>query len=144
MITFQQMTINDLDAVSEMEKRCFTMPWSREDYENALSREDTVYMVAKEDDRIIGSCGVRNILAEGEITNVMIDEPYRGRGISAPMLLELLKQGEAIGIEHFFLEVRKSNEPAIKLYMKCGFVVEGLRKNLYEKPSEDGFVMWKR
>lgn len=144
MLTFEKMTEADLNAVSSMEARTFSMPWTRDDYAKMLACEDAVYVVAKEDGVIVGSCGVRNILSEGEITNVMVDKPYRGRAISYPMLMELIKQGEAIGVKDFFLEVRQSNEPAIKLYTKCGFLVEGVRKNLYERPAEDGLIMWKR
>lgn len=60
------------------------------------------------------------------------------------MLSELLKRGKCMGIEAFTLEVRKSNEAAIHLYEKAGFVTEGVRKNFYEKPVEDGLIMWKR
>lgn len=144
LLTFEKMTEADLDAVSSMEARTFSMPWTRDDYKQMLVCKDAVYVVAKEDGAIVGSHGVRNILSEGEITNVMVDKPYRGRAISYPMLMELLKQGEAIGIKEFFLEVRQSNEPAIKLYTKCGFQVEGVRKNLYERPVENGLIMWKR
>lgn len=120
------------------------MPWSKEAYIQALACSDVVYVVAKDGDRIVGSCGVRNILSEGEITNVMVDEPFRGQKISYPMLQTLLEEGKKLGITQFFLEVRAGNKPAVHLYEKCGFKVEGVRKNLYEMPREDGLVMWKR
>lgn len=141
---FRKMTQTDLEEVSRMEQRTFSMPWTKADYKQMLACEEAVYVVASFEDKIVGSCGVRNILGEGEITNVMVDEAYRGQGISYPMLTELLKQGERIGISQFFLEVRQSNHPAIHLYEKCGFKIEGQRKNLYEKPTEDGLIMWKR
>ncbi|MBR1691669.1 MAG: ribosomal protein S18-alanine N-acetyltransferase [Lachnospiraceae bacterium] len=144
LITFRKMTTEDLDAVSQMEKRIFSMPWSRDAYEKALADQNVVYVVAKDGNRVVGSCGVRNILSEGEVTNVMIDLPYRKRGISYPMLTKLLAMGEAMGIRRFFLEVRCSNEPAIRLYRKCGFESAGVRRGLYERPAEDGLVMWKR
>ena len=138
------MTINDIEEVSKMEERCFSMPWSKDAYEQALQSNDVVYVVAKEEERIVGGCGVRNILSEGEITNVMVDEPFRGQKISYPMMQKLLEEGRKIGIEQFFLEVRAGNKPAVHLYEKCGFKIEGVRKNLYEMPKEDGLIMWKR
>lgn len=144
MLTFRKMHEKDLETVSQMEQRTFSMPWTKDDYEKMLLCQEAVYVVACLDDKIVGSCGVRNILGEGEITNVMVDESYRGQGISYPMLTELLKQGAEIGVLQFFLEVRQSNEAAIHLYEKCDFLVEGRRKNLYEKPIEDGLIMWKR
>lgn len=144
MITFHKMSAEDLDAVSDMEKRVFSAPWSKQAYQSALVDPNVCYIVAKDDGRVAGSCGVRNILSEGEITNVMIDAPYRGRGISHPMLMTLLAYGKEMGIKQFFLEVRCSNEPALRLYRSCGFAVEGVRRHLYTNPSEDGYVMWKR
>ena len=138
------MTINDIEEVSKMEERCFSQPWTKDAYEQALQCEDVVYVVAKEEECIVGSCGVRNILSEGEITNVMVDTPYRGHKISYPMMQKLLEEGAKLGIEQFFLEVRAGNVAAIHLYEKCGFRIEGVRKNLYEMPKEDGFIMWKR
>ena len=138
------MTIDDLEEVALMEQRCFSMPWSKNAYEQALKSDNVIYIVAKDGQRIVGSCGVRNILSEGEITNVMIDEPFRGKGISYPMLQKLLEEGKKIGVCQFFLEVRAGNKSAIRLYKKCGFIVEGVRKNMYEMPVEDGLVMWKR
>lgn len=144
LIIYKKMTIDDIEEVSKMEERCFSMPWSKDAYEQALQCDDVVYVVATNEERIIGSCGVRNILSEGEITNVMVDAPFRGQKISYPMLQMLLEEGKKIGIEQFFLEVRAGNKPAISLYEKCGFQVEGVRKNLYEMPKEDGLIMWKR
>lgn len=144
LILYKKMTINDIEEVSKMEERCFSQPWSKEAYEQALQCEDVVYVVAKEEERIVGSCGVRNILSEGEITNVMVDVPYRGQKISYPMMQKLLEEGAKLGIEQFFLEVRAGNTAAIHLYETCGFCIEGVRKNLYEMPKEDGLIMWKR
>lgn len=144
MITFHKMTVQDLDAVSDMESRIFSMPWSREAYQRALLDPNVCYVAAKEGTVLAGSCGVRNILSDGEITNVMVDEPYRGRGIGRAMLQKLLVCGKEMGAVQFFLEVRCSNEPALRLYRSCGFEVEGVRKNLYSNPTENGYVMWKR
>ena len=69
---------------------------------------------------------------------------YQNRGIGRMMLEYLLEKGRNAGVEAFILEVRKSNENAIHLYEKLGFVTEGIRKNFYEKPVEDGLIMWKR
>ena len=60
------------------------------------------------------------------------------------MLLKLMEEGYRMGVEAFTLEVRKSNEAAIHLYEKLGFVTEGIRKNFYEEPTEDALIMWKR
>ena len=60
------------------------------------------------------------------------------------MLEALMERGRERGIERYTLEVRVSNEPAIRLYHRLGFEDAGIRKNFYEKPSEDALIMWTR
>ena len=69
---------------------------------------------------------------------------YRRQGVAGTMLTQLLEQGKHRGIESFFLEVRRSNLSARRLYEKLGFCGDGIRKNFYEKPREDAVIMWKR
>ncbi len=100
---------------------------------------------------ITGICGLRVIAGEGEITNVSVDRNYRKRGIGAAMLEHVLEEGKKLGIEAFTLEVRCSNQPAIRLYEKFGFIGEGVRKGFYKaafgqngEAREDALIMWKR
>lgn len=144
MIIIEELEEKDVEAVSKIEERTFSMPWSAQDFLQMIKDENALYLTAKSDGILIACCGVRNILGDGEITNVVVDEPYRAKGIGSRMLSELLKKGKQMGIKAFTLEVRKSNEAAIRLYEKAGFVTEGIRKNFYEKPVEDGLIMWKR
>lgn len=144
MITIEELKEQDVGDVSKIEERAFSMPWSAADFLQMINNENALYLVAKSDGIPIACCGVRNILGEGEITNVVVDEHYRGKGIGSQMLFKLLEKGKQMGIKAFTLEVRKSNEAAICLYEKAGFVTEGIRKNFYEKPVEDGLIMWKR
>ena len=60
------------------------------------------------------------------------------------LVSQLEEEGRKRGIKTFFLEVRKSNAPAIHLYESCGFAAQGIRKNFYENPREDGILMCKR
>ena len=80
-------------------------------------------------------------LDEGEITNVAVSEACRNRGYGEQLVTELMQQGGKHGIRRYVLEVRVSNEPAIRLYQKLGFSVLGTRKNFYEKPTEDAYIM---
>ena len=59
------------------------------------------------------------------------------------LIKRLFEAGAALETEEFFLEVRESNEAAIRLYLQQGFVTEGIRKNFYEKPVENAVIMWK-
>ena len=78
---------------------------------------------------------------EGEITNVAVATAKQNLGIGRTMMEELLRQARERGITHLFLEVRVSNEKAIRLYRSLGFENCGIRKDFYEMPREDGMIM---
>lgn len=144
MLNIRLMIETDIEQVSEIENATFSSPWSRQDFIDSLIREDTIYLVAYEEDKILGYCGLWNIVNEGNINNVAVAKEYRGSQIGFKMLTRLIELGNAQKIEAYTLEVRQSNNAAIKLYQKLGFVEEGLRKNFYENPKEDAIIMWKR
>lgn len=143
-IVIKPLTEEYVDAVCELEKEAFSMPWHKESFMEMIFNKDAKYLVAICDGKVVGSCGMRNIVGEGDISNVVTDRAFRRQGVGRKMLEELLKEGIEMGIEAFTLEVRKSNEAAIRLYEQLGFVIEGIRKNFYEKPREDALIMWKR
>lgn len=138
------MTEEDIVFVSRIEEECFSMPWKPDDFKEMIERDNMTYVVALFGNEIIGGAGLRCIVGDGEITNVAITEKYRGRGFSRPMLEALIKKGEEMACEAFTLEVRVSNEPAIRLYKSLGFVEEGVRPGFYEHPREDALILWKR
>lgn len=140
----RKMTEADLVQVAENEAECFSSPWSEKAFADTLTRPEMIYLVAEKDGKVVGHCGVTNILGEGEITNVAVSEPYRRCGIGEKMLMQLLAEGEAAGILEFTLEVRAGNSAAIHLYEKLGFLSEGIRPGFYEHPKEDALIMWKR
>ena len=143
-IVIRKMEEQDLAEVAKLEEENFSMPWSVDSFRELVSHPDALYLVAIDRDSVCGTCGVRNISGEGEVTNVVIREEYRGSGLGQKLLTELLRQGAEMGIEAFTLEVRKSNATAIHVYEKLGFVSEGIRPHFYEKPDEDAVIMWRR
>ncbi len=140
-ITIRRMAISDAPAAAVLEQKCFSMPWPEKSYQDTLANENAVYLAAENAvGELIGTCGVLNILGEGNINNVAVAESYRRRGIAKRMLSELLRQGKERGITEFFLEVRASNEAAVRLYEKLGFIEVGRRKGFYERPKEDALI----
>lgn len=144
MIQYRRLREEDVAAVSRLEKETFSMPWPAESFLHMLEKEDTVYFVAEEDGQILGGCGLLLIAGEGNITNVAVVPGARRRGVATGLLTYLLSEGDRAGLTAYTLEVRVSNEAAIGLYEKLGFVSEGIRPNFYEKPREDAMIMWKR
>ncbi len=143
-VLIREFCKEDVDAVSAIAEQVFTLPWSPKDFEQLLEDKNCLYLVAVQEGKVVGCCGVMNILGEGDINNVMVEECCRGQGIAYAMLKELLERGKTFGIDDFTLEVRVSNAPAIHVYEKLGFVSEGIRPRFYEKPVEDAMIMWKR
>lgn len=137
------MTEADVEAVSLIEEECFSMPWKPDDFREMIERDSMTYVVAEIDDEIIGGAGLRCIVGDGEITNVAIKKAYRGNGYSKPMLSEILSIGRKMGCTAFTLEVRVSNEPAIRLYKSLGFEEAGIRPGFYDHPKEDAMIFWK-
>lgn len=144
MLQIDDMRMEDLEQVSRLEAMCFSMPWSRKSFEEVLHKSDAVYVTAKEEKKVVGYCGAYVILDEADINQVAVEPFSRKKGIGRKMMEVLLQKLEKAGADAVTLEVRRSNEAAIALYESLGFVTEGIRKNFYEKPVEDGLIMWKR
>ncbi len=134
----------DIPKVAQLEKEIFPDPWSEKVYRETFALTGVEYIVAFDGDTLAGAAGVRNIVGTGEITNVMVKEGYRNRGLAGQIMKELLAAGRRIGASEFTLEVRKSNLPAIKLYENIGFVCEGVRPLYYRHPDEDALIYWLR
>lgn len=146
MITIREMNLADVDTVCVLEEMAFSMPWHKESFIEMIENKDALYLVADDEQAgVIGCCGVRSIVGEGDISNVVVHPDFRKKGVAYDMLTQLLTRGDKdFGIKEFTLEVRLSNIGAIHLYEKLGFVSEGIRKNFYEEPVEDALIMWKR
>ena len=140
-MTIREMNALDIGEVAALEAEVFSMPWSAQGFEDTLCREDVLFLVAREEDHVLGYVGVDCTADEGEITNVAVAPSVRRRGVGQELLSELIGRLAQKEIYRIVLEVRVSNEPAIRLYENQGFVTMGKRKNFYEKPVEDAYVM---
>ena len=125
------------DRVYEMEKTCFSDPWSALSFRK--EREAERLYLAMEDDTLLGYIVYWRIIDECEIANIAVDPDRRGEGIGGALLGHAL----ACGADKFFLEVRESNEAAKALYFKYGFTPYGKRKNYYRDPTEDAILLSK-
>ena len=144
MIVYREMKEEDVPFISRLEEETFSMPWSAASFLQMIRDENARYFVAEEDGKLLGGCGLLLIAGEGNITNVVVATEARRRGVATGMLTHLLAAGDREGLTAYTLEVRVSNQAAIGLYEKLGFVSEGIRPNFYEKPTEDAMIMWKR
>lgn len=141
MTAVRAMQVRDVDEVSRLERQIFSKPWSRTGFVDALNLGNTVFLVAEEEGRILGYIGMYFALDEGEITNVAVDPAERRKGIGGILLDAIKKEAERRSLTKIVLEVRVSNETAIRLYERNGFAGCGIRKEFYEEPREDAYIM---
>ena len=134
----RQMTAEDIPAVAQIEKECFSQPWSEQGFLDGM--KDAIFFVA-EDPQIAGYIGMYRMPPEGEITNVAVTRKMRKKGCGRELLLRMQQWADEHGIDRIILEVRSGNEPAIHLYRTCGFEKIGVRKNFYQFPREDADIM---
>lgn len=141
MITVREMQIDDLSEVMVIENENFSVPWSEMGFFTFLLRDDTLFLIAEEEGKILGYMGIMMVLDEGEITNVSVSKHARRRGVGRTLVAAILQQMKEKGMAVLHLEVRKSNAAAIALYSGFGFVKDGERKKYYEEPVEDAVLM---
>jgi len=138
------MTAEHLDEVAELERICFSVPWSRNMLAEELDNMLSAFLVALDDSgRVAGYAGVQVVLDEGYITNIAVRPDCRKQGIAGKLLQVFLDFAKGNQLAFLTLEVRASNYDAIALYGSRGFRSVGRRKNYYEHPKEDALIMTK-
>lgn len=148
-VIVRMMQEADCKAVAEMEEKSFSCPWSEQAFLDTLKRKDTFSLAAEKitvtgEKKLAGYLVAWQSFDEADITNVAVEPEERGRGIGWLLMQEAVKEALRREITALTLEVRVSNQAAIHLYEKAGFVSEGIRPGFYEKPKEDAIIMWNR
>lgn len=136
------MRAADCRDLAELDKICFSTPWSEQSFLEETQNSLATYLLAKIDGKIVGYCGFWRVSGEAQVTNIAVLPEYRRQKIAenlAKKMLEICADDEQI-----VLEVRESNLAAISLYEKLGFIKAGIRKRFYHSPDEDGITMLRR
>lgn len=129
-----------LGEVAAIEALCFSEPWSERSLELLLG-ESAVGFVCLLEGRVAAYGGMLLVPFEGQITNVATHPDFRRRGCARAVLEALSSLAWERGCEQIALEVRASNEAAIRMYTEVGFLTAGRRKGFYRDPREDALVM---
>ena len=135
----------DLDGVLSVEAESFTNPWTREMYAWELQNRSVchIYVVRTPDCEVAGFCAFWLVFDEIHINNVAMRPQHRGHGIGTGLLRHALAEGARLGAKRATLEVRASNEGALRLYQRLGFYVAATRRNYYTNPVEDALILWR-
>lgn len=140
IVNMQAKHIEDLAAI---EKLCFSKPWSYESLAEELSNPLAVLFVAEIDGKTVAYAGMHHIIDEGYITNIAVHPDSRGQGVATALVHVLDAYAKDNELAILTLEVRRSNSEAIGIYEREGFDEEGVRRDFYETPKEDGLIMTK-
>ena len=143
-IKIQRMQKSDVDNVINIEERAYgEHHWSKESFLNELSNDLARYYAAFDlDGNLVGYAGCWQILEEVHITNIAVSPDFRRKKIGERLLRKIIDDCYVNKAKYITLEVRVSNNAAIKLYEKYGFKSLGTRKGYYQNNNEDALIMW--
>ena len=139
----REMLFPDLETVSAIERRTFTLPWSTAIFSGQLARETAIALVCEAGGRIVAYLIADMFVDVWHLMNVAVDAPYRRLHIASELIEAYFAITELHGHRGHTLEVRVSNTSAIDLYRSFGFVATGVRPCYYSDDREDALIMWK-
>lgn len=142
-MNIRKMSQSDLEQIVELEKMCFSDPWSLPMLEPELFNPLSLWLVAVEGTQVIGYVGSQAVLDAADMMNLAVHPQYRRQGIAEKLVSALESQLDGEKVYSLALEVRASNLPAIRLYEKLGFAPIGRRTGYYRNPKEDAIIMRK-
>lgn len=140
-VQLRDMTPTDIPTVVDLERASYTIPWSEATFRGLLRRRDAEMIIAHAAGTIVGYAAFWCVVDQGELGNVAVDARWRGTGIGARLVEEVIHRAARRGVREVFLEVRPSNGVARRLYDQLGFRPVGRRRNYYQAPVEDAIVL---
>ena len=129
--------------VAELEKLCFSDPWSEKSVASELNNQLSLWLVALDGDRVAGYVGSQTVLDETDMMNIAVHPDFRRQGVAEELVDALVLELRGMKSRCLTLEVRDSNLPALNLYNKLGFLQIGKRPNYYRNPKEDALILRK-
>ena len=143
MIEIRTLDLGDLGAIEAIEQRSYPTPWSRSMFASELAKPTSICLGAFEGEDLVGYVINSRYVDAWHVMNVAVDPEHRGRGIATALLERLFAVTADDARRGYTLEVRVSNEDAIRLYEKLGFDTRGTRRGYYTDNREDALIMWR-
>lgn len=138
-----KMSIEDLKSIKDILYSNFDNFWSYDVLEDELESDTSYVIVAKNSENIIvGFAGLKVIVDEANIMNIVVKKDFRHHGIGSILLEDLINYSKSINLKTITLEVNENNLSAIRLYDKFSFDRLGIRKKYYNGES-DAIIMSK-
>ena len=142
MIEIKDMSLEHLENIKDVLNSEFDDFWNYNILKEELNSQNSCYIVALLNNEIVGFAGIKFIVNEADIMNIVTKKTFRNKGIGKLLLENLIQLAKSLNLTSITLEVNEENAPAIHLYKKFGFEILGIRKNYYK--NTDGIIMTKK
>ncbi len=142
-IRIRDMRGGDVAQVVAIEAASSATPWTRAMFVSELGRPNTLDLVAVRAEEVIGYCMTSRYAEVWHVLNLCVRSGERGNGLGGRLLDSLFERGDRRPHLGYTLEVRVSNDPAIRLYRNKGFLEHGVRPGYYSDNGEDAMIMWR-
>jgi ribosomal-protein-alanine N-acetyltransferase len=144
-VEFRKLKLRDLSAIEDIERASYPTPWSRSMFAGELAKPSSICLGAidVEIDQLVGYLIISRYVDAWHVMNLAVAHSHRRRGIATRLMERLFELTASDGRRGYTLEVRVSNEAAIKLYEALGFRARGIRRGYYTDNREDALIMWR-
>ena len=139
-MNYRKWRYEDIFRIAQLERECFSDPWSFQMLADTFFGENTLTAAAEEDGVLVGYAFAVCAGEEADLANIAVAKERRGKGVAKGLLSRLETDARAAGVRKLFLEVRVSNAPAMSLYLGAGYVGRYARPRYYGD-GEDALVM---
>jgi ribosomal-protein-alanine N-acetyltransferase len=145
MIEYRKLKLRDLNSIEEIERSSYPTPWSRSMFAGELAKPSSICLGAVDAARneLVGYLIISRYVDAWHVMNVAVADSYRRRGVATGLMVRLFEVTSRDGRRGYTLEVRVSNQAAIRLYEQLGFKARGIRRAYYTDNREDALIMWK-
>ncbi len=143
MIEYIPMTNAHVAQIAQLEKLCFSDPWSENSIAAELDNNLSLWLVAVDGETVAGYVGSQSVMGWADMMNIAVHPDYRRQGVACELVEQLVAALQENDVTCLTLEVRASNTPAKALYEKLGFQQVGKRPNYYRNPKEDALILRK-
>jgi ribosomal-protein-alanine N-acetyltransferase len=143
--TLRKLELHDLNEIERIERASYPTPWSRSMFAGELAKPSSLSLGAFDPGTgaLLGYLVISRYVDAWHVMNVAVAPEERRRGIARMLLEHLFEVTSTDERRGYTLEVRVSNEGAIKLYETLGFVARGVRRGYYTDNREDALIMWR-
>jgi ribosomal-protein-alanine N-acetyltransferase len=142
-LEIRRLDLSHLNAIESIEKRAYPTPWSRAMFASELAKPASICLGAFDGELLVGYAVNSRYVDAWHVMNVAVAPEHQGRGIATRLLERLFDLTHDDQRRGYTLEVRVSNDKAMRLYTRMGFEARGVRRGYYTDNREDAVIMWR-